>query len=107
MGEPRTPQEYLEFVDQKIFEIRDLLACADDEGDGDYQLSDLLPIYEQLETELTKLHASITGGTYKGFGAGSDISFMPLAVKWKRAIAFYDLLEALNKIHCDGLAGTE
>jgi hypothetical protein len=107
MREPRTSQEYLDLVDQTIFEIRDLLACADDEGDGDYQFSELLPVYEQLEAELTKLHARITGGTYKGFGAGSDISFMPLASKWKRAIPFYDLLETLNKIHRDGLAGTK
>ncbi|MCZ6577289.1 MAG: hypothetical protein ACE10E_09145 [Acidiferrobacterales bacterium] len=35
MRERRTPQEYLDLVDQTIFEIRDLLACADDEGDGD------------------------------------------------------------------------
>jgi hypothetical protein len=66
-----------------------------------------LPVYEQLEAELTTLHASITGRTYTGFGAGSDISFMPLASKWKRAILFYDLLETLNKIYRDGLAGTE
>jgi hypothetical protein len=107
MRESRTLQEYLDLVDQTIFEIRDLLACADDEGDGDYQLSELLPIYEQLEAELTKLRVGIAGGKYTGFGAGSDISFMPLASKWKRAIPFYDLLETLNKIHRDGLAGTE
>ncbi|MFQ5756589.1 MAG: hypothetical protein ACE5H7_10915 [Acidiferrobacterales bacterium] len=106
MREPRTPKEYLDLVDQTIFEIRDLLACADEEGDGDYQLSELLPVYEQLEAEHTKLHASIAGGTHTGFGTGSDISFMPQASEWKRAIPFYDLLETLNKIHRDGLAGT-
>ncbi|MEE8211570.1 MAG: hypothetical protein V3T85_06600 [Acidiferrobacterales bacterium] len=35
MRERRTPQEYPDLVDQTIFEIRDLLGCADDEGDGD------------------------------------------------------------------------
>ncbi len=107
MREPKTLQEYIDFVDQAVFEVSDLLACADDEGDGDYQLSQLRPIYEQLETELKKLQADITSGQHSGPGAGSDLLFMPLAVRLKRAIPFYDLLEVLNNVHRNGFVDVE
>ncbi|GMQ89988.1 MAG: hypothetical protein BMS9Abin10_0328 [Gammaproteobacteria bacterium] len=107
MREPKTLQEYIDLVDQAVFEVGDLLACADDEGDGDYQLSQLRPIYEQLETELKKLQADIASGQHSGLGAGSDLLFMPLATRSKRAIPFYDLLETLNNVHRSGFVDVE
>lgn len=97
-----TLDEYTDLVDQAIFEFDELLMCAEDEGDGDYELSELLPIYEQLSGELRKLHADIVGGAHI-FADGSDLPFMSLARQWKRRIPCAGLLEKLNVYHKSGL----
>ena len=53
MMTPRTQDECLDLVDQAIFEIEDVLMCAQDEGDPeDSEFSGILPVYELLSKEL-------------------------------------------------------
>lgn len=102
MTTPRTQDEYLDLVDQAIFEIEDVLMCAEDEGDPeDSAFSDILPVYEELSSNLKKLHADILQGRY-AIGQGEDLPFMPLATKWKERIPFHDLLAALNYAYKTG-----
>ncbi|MHB8624218.1 MAG: hypothetical protein ACYC9J_07080 [Sulfuricaulis sp.] len=52
---PRTQDEYLGLVNQAIFEIEDVLMCAEDEGDPENQeFSDILPDYEQLLRDILR-----------------------------------------------------
>src|SRR3989338_5229679 len=96
---PRAQDEFLDLVDQAIYEIDEIVMCAADEGDPeDYQYSALLPLFEQLRHQLGTLHAAVTEGRH-AFGDGSELAFMPLVRKWRDHIPFHDVLEALNQSH--------
>ncbi len=102
---PKTRDEFLDLVDQLIFEIEEVLMCAQDEGDPeDYEFSELLPVYEQLSGDLKKLHAEVMQGQHV-FGEDRDLSFMPLANKWKERLPFYNLFATLNVVNRQGLPG--
>jgi hypothetical protein len=102
MHTPRTQDEYLDLVDQAIFEIEDVLMCAGDEGDpDDQQFSDILPVYEQLSRDIKKLHADIMQGRL-AIGKGVDLPIMPLVTQWKERIPCYELLAALNYVYKTG-----
>jgi len=105
MTKPRTQaqDEYLDLVDQAIFEVEDFLMCAEDEGDPeDNEYSDILPVYEQLSKELKMLHADVLQGRHD-IGKGEDLPFMPLVSQWKNRIPFHALLAALNHAYKTGL----
>jgi hypothetical protein len=105
MMTPRNQDEYLDLVDQAIFEIEDVLMCAQDEGDpDDSEFSDILPVYERLSRELKKLHADVLQGK-EVIGRGEDLPFMPLATQWKDRIPSYEVLVALNHSHKTGFPG--
>ncbi|MHB8536023.1 MAG: hypothetical protein ACYDBW_11345 [Sulfuricaulis sp.] len=57
----RTQDEYLDLVDQAIFEVEDVLMCAEDDPE-DSAFSDILPVFERLSQELKKLHADVLQG---------------------------------------------
>ena len=97
----KTPDEFLDLIDQAIFEIEDLLACAGDEGDSEYEFTDLLPLYEHLASELKKLHADMKRGAHE-FGKGKDLSFMPLVKQWGARIPFRELLGVINETYRSG-----
>jgi hypothetical protein len=102
---PKTRDEFLDLVDQLIFEMEEVLMCAQDEGDPeDSVFSDLLPVYEQLTGDLKKLHAEVMQGRH-AFGGDHDLSFMPLVNKWKERLPFYNLFETLNAVNKQGLTG--
>ncbi|MHB8741507.1 MAG: hypothetical protein ACYC9L_00105 [Sulfuricaulis sp.] len=99
---PRTQDEYLDLVDQAIFEIEDVLMCAEDEGDPeDQEFSDILPVYEQLLRDIKKLHADVQQGR-QAIGTGEDLPFMSQVTKWKERIPFQELLATLNYIYKTG-----
>jgi hypothetical protein len=102
---PKTRDEFLDLVDQLIFEIEEVLMCAEDEGDPeDYEFSGLLPVYGQLSGDLKRLHAEVMQGKHV-FGADRDLPFMPLVNKWKQHLPFYDLFAVLNTVNKQGLPG--
>ncbi len=88
---PKTKDEFLDLVDQAIYETDEIMMCAADEGDPeDYQYSAMLPLFEQLRRELRTLHAAVVEGRHV-FADGSDLSFMPLVRKWRDHIPFRDV----------------
>lgn len=102
---PRTRDEFLDLVDQLIFEIEEVLMCAEDEGDPeDSEFSDLLPLYEQLLAGLKKLHAEVMQGKHV-FGADQDLPFMALVNKRKERLPFQSLFATLNIVNKQGLSG--
>lgn len=100
MRNPTTVDEYLDFLDQAIFEANDLLASAEDEGEMD-DLSQYRGVYERLAAELQALHEAVRGGRHH-FGVKEDLPFMALARNWKKQLPMYDLLEVLNSVHKRG-----
>lgn len=102
MYEPKNIDEYLDLVDQAIHEIEELLLCAEDEGEAyDYDFSELMPVYRQIEEELKRLHADILAGRHV-FANDEDLAFMPLVRRFGGRIPFRTLLEALNTAHKAG-----
>jgi hypothetical protein len=101
MLKPRTKDEYLDLLDQAIFETNDLLTAAEDDEEID-DFGAYLPIYEQLSKELQKLHDDVRDGRHQ-FANGADLPFMPVARKWKHKIPLFVLLDALNTAHRSGL----
>lgn len=100
MRNPTSVDEFLDFLDQAIFETSDLVASAEEEGDND-EFAQYLPVYETLAAELQKLHAAVREGRHE-FADGGDLPFMPLVQKWKQRIPMHDLLEILNSAHKRG-----
>ena len=102
MKAPETLDEYLDLVDETIFEIEDMLACAADEGEDDgRELSGMLAIYDQIGKELKVLHAQILKDGHIAVSE-TDLSFMPLVRKWKGRIPFHQLLTVLNDVRKTG-----
>jgi len=100
---PVNIDEYLDLLDQAIYEADEIIACADDEDSIDaMDLTQLLPIYEALAKELRKLHQAIKNGEHE-FASGKNLSYMPLVDAWKPRIPFADILGILNDTHMRGL----
>lgn len=102
MQKPKTVEDYLDFIDQAIFEINDLLSCAEDESE-DYDFAGFVLVYQQLRDALKRHHDDVKSGNY-AFGGGADLSFMPLVEKWKSKLPFYGLLEIVNTTQKRGFA---
>lgn len=100
---PKTADEFLDLVDEAIYEIDEIMMCAADEGDPeDSQYSELLPLFEQIHRELKALHAAVIEGRHV-FADGADLRFMPLMQPWRERIPFRDVLETLNQVHKTGV----
>ncbi len=105
MFEPKNLDDYLDLVDQAIYEADELVACAGDEGAyEDMELTELLPVYDALAKELKQLHAEIRSGRHH-FADGKNLSFVPLVERWRARIPFADILAQLNESHMRGFPG--
>ena len=102
MMHPKTVDDFLDLVDQAIYETDDVLMCAADEDDPeDSGITGILPVFEQLSRDLKSLHDAVRQGK-RVFGQG-DLVFMPLVQMWKQRIPYHDLSLTLNDIHRQGL----
>ncbi len=100
---PANLEEYLDLLDQAIYEADEIIACADDEDSIDsMDLTELLPVYEALAAELKKLHKTLKNGQHQ-FANGKNLSYMPLVDAWRHRIPFTDILGILNDTHMKGL----
>ena len=61
MYQPKTPAQYLELVDQAIFEVEDLLRCAEDEEGGIVEFASQMPVYQELLAELKAMNTAWEG----------------------------------------------
>ncbi len=101
MHQPQSPKEYLNLIDQALFEIEDLMRCAEEEGDGIQEYGAQLPVYEQIAAGLKRLRDEVAKDSH-AFGDGKDLAFMPPVRQWKSRIPFHGLLETLNTVHRSG-----
>jgi len=103
MYKPKNVDDYVELINQALFEIEDLIMCADDEGDGDTEFSTMMPDLRVIEAGLKALHAEILGGDYV-IGRGEDLPFMPVVQKVRKRLPIVTLIDAINSAHKKGLA---
>jgi len=103
MYKPKNVDDYVELINQALFEIEDLIMCADDEGDGDTEFSTMMPDLRVIEAGLKALHAEILGGDYV-IGRGQDLLFMPVVQKVRKRLPIVVLIDAINNAHKKGLA---
>lgn len=101
MRVPATPDEFVALVDEAIFEIGELLACAEDEGE-EPEFGGRVAEYREIAGALRRLKSTITSGTYE-YGNESDLEFMAVARPIKGVIPCYSVLEALNLAHKRGI----
>jgi hypothetical protein len=101
MPQPTTPAEYLELVDQAIFEVEDLVRCAEEEDDAVVEFASRMPVYQELLTHLRELYAAVAAGTH-AFGGKKDLPFMTLVRQHRSRIPFHTLLGTLNTLHKEG-----
>lgn len=101
---PVNLDEYLDLVDQAIYEVDEIIACAGDEdGFDSVNFTELLPVYEALGIELKKLYSAIKNGEHE-FANGKNLDYMPLVEVWKQRIPFADILGILNDTHMKGIS---
>ncbi len=100
---PLTVAEYLDLVDQAIYEVGELIRCAEDEADPEeYEFTPQLPHFGELERGLKQLHAEVAAGTHV-FGS-ADLSFMLLVRKLGERLPFRGLIETINTAHKTGVS---
>ncbi len=101
---PLTVAEYLDLVDQAIYEVGELIRCAEDEADPDeYEFTPQLPQFGELERGLKQLHAEVAAGSH-AFGNNADLPFMPLVRKLGDRLPFRTLIETINTAHKTGVS---
>jgi len=103
MYKPKSVDDYVELINQALFEVEDLILCAEDEGEGDTEFTDMMPDLRVIEAGLKALHAEILGGDYV-IGRGEDLPFMPVVQKVRKRLPIVVLIDAINNTHKKGLA---
>ena len=98
---PRDPNEYMDLLDQAIFEIDEIMACIDDEDGEDFSLYELLPIFEFLQKELRQIDQDLRSGEHH-FGEGKELPYAELLKNWGARIPCADVLRMLNEIYIKG-----
>jgi hypothetical protein len=103
MYKPKNVDDYIELINQALFEVDDLILCAEDEGESDAEFSTMMPDLRAIEAGLKALHAEILGGSYV-IGRGEDLPFMPVVQKVRKRLPIVTLIDAINAAHKKGLA---
>jgi len=101
MQKPENVDDYIELIDQAIFETAELIACANDEGEGEAEFSLMLPAFRELEAGLKALRAEIMRNEHR-VGGGHDLPFMPLVQRERKQLPFVTLLDAINLAYKKG-----
>jgi tetrahydromethanopterin S-methyltransferase subunit A len=101
MYKVRNVDDYVELINQGLFEVEDLILCAEDEGEADAEFSVVMPDLRMIETGLKALHAEILGGN-SVIGRGEDLPFMPVVQKVRKRLPIVSLIDAINSAHKKG-----
>ena len=99
LGRPKTPEEYVDLVDQALFEIEDLRLSAEYDMDS---LGSATEFLEQLEREVGKLRQSMADGSYQ-FGKENLPYVRVVEQQDERILPFKMLLLKINETHIKGL----
>lgn len=101
---PTSVDEYLDLIDQAIFEVEDVLACAADEGDEDWSSPTCCRSTSSSWWSLKRLHEAVHGRRHV-YASGADLPFMAIVRRHQARIPFSTLFEALNRTHHAGISG--
>lgn len=96
---PSDKEEFLDLLDQAIFETRDMLSIIESEGE-ECELGEYEGMFLALEKTLVALHAEIRDGRHQ-FG-GPPLAYADLLVRFRAHIPFSDVLETLNQAQRSG-----
>ena len=97
---PSNLEEYLELIDQALFEVDDTRAAMEYEMEG---MEHALKFIDELERNLRQLRAALSAGEHV-FG-GADLPYMAIIAKQTlQTVPFKRLLEDINQVHRHGLA---
>ena len=105
MYKVHNPDEYIKLVEQVRFEIGDLIACAEDEGEGESEFIGMLPGLHRVEDGLKTIQAEIKAGTHV-IARDQPLPFMAWVTdnRPRLPVAITGLLDALNVAHKKGFA---
>ena len=96
---PKTAEEYVELINQALFEIDDLRAAAEYDMDS---MGGVLEFLDQLERDVGGLKQAMLEGRYQ-FG-NADLPFMRIVeAQDERVLPFKYLLRVINATHRMGL----
>jgi len=99
LGRPKTAEQYVDLVDQALFEIEDLRAAAEYDMDSMGAATEFL---EELERDVRRLRASMADGSYL-FGKDNLPFFNIIRHQDERILPFRQLLLKINETHIKGL----
>jgi hypothetical protein len=99
LGRPKTPEEYVDLVDQALFEIEDLRLAAEYDMDSMGAATEFL---EALERDVRRLRTSMADGSYR-FGKENLPYFKVIEHQDERLLPFKMLLLKINETHVNGL----
>ena len=85
MYKPKSVDDYVELINQALFEIEDLILCAEDEGEDDNEFTLMTPDLRLIEGGLKALQAELLSGDYV-IGRGEDLPFMPVVQKIRKRL---------------------
>ena len=102
-GRPTTAEEYVDLVDQLLFELEELRIAAEYDMES---LGAAMGFVDDLERDIKELRASMADGSYR-FGK-HDLGFMKLVeAQSDEMLPFKQLFRVINKTHKEGLAVDE
>ncbi len=99
LGRPKTPEQYVDLVDQAIFEIEDLRLAAEYDMDSMGAATEFL---EELEQDVRKLRESMADASYR-FGKENLPFVKVIENQDERILPFKQLLLKINETHIKGL----
>ena len=103
LGRPKTPEEFVDLVDQALFEIEDLRMAAEYDMDSMGAATEFL---EELERDVRRLRDSMADGSYR-FGK-ENLPFVKVVEQQdERILPFRQLLLKINETHLQGLDADE
>jgi hypothetical protein len=100
MYEAKTPEAYMQLLEQALFEVEDLIRCAQEEGDVDVELTNEVAQLNAIRAGLQQLAGSLASGAHE-FGKDKELAFMT-HVRRTTYLPFRPMLDALNSIYRKG-----
>lgn len=101
MPGPQSLDEFLDLLDQAIFETDELLESVEFDETGEYE--PFVPVYHKLGAELRALQSRLHSGDHD-FANGADLGYMAILKEYRSVIPFAYLLEVLNHAHHSGFS---
>jgi hypothetical protein len=99
LGRPKTPEQYVDLVEQALFEIEDLRLAAEYDMDSMGAATEFLA---DLEHDVRKLRQAMADGSYR-FGK-ENLPFVNVVENQdERILPFKQLLLKINETHIKGL----